>query len=51
VSDMIMKRQGEKGRLWANFGNGGNGLILHSALAVDAELGQPIGLLTAKLNP
>lgn len=30
-------------------GNGGNGLILHSALAVDAELGQPIGLLWQKL--
>lgn len=33
-------------------GNGGNGLILHRALAVDAELGQPIGLLWQKLwNP
>ncbi len=33
-------------------GNGGNGLILHSALAIDAELGQPIGLLWQKLwNP
>jgi hypothetical protein len=30
-------------------GNGGNGLILHSALAIDAELGQPIGLLWQKL--
>src|SRR4028119_1583474 len=30
-------------------GNGGNGLILHSALAVDAELGQPMGLLWQKL--
>lgn len=30
-------------------GNGGNGLILHSALAVDAELGQPIGLLGAEV--
>lgn len=30
-------------------GNGGNGLILHSALAVDAELGQPIGLIWQKL--
>ncbi len=33
-------------------GNGGNGLILHSALAVDTELGQPIGILWQKLwNP
>lgn len=30
-------------------GNGGNGLILHSALAVDVGLGQPIGLLWQKL--
>lgn len=30
-------------------GNGGNGLILHSALAVDTELGQPIGILWQKL--
>jgi len=26
-------------------GNGGNGLLLHSALAVDPEGGQPLGLL------
>lgn len=30
-------------------GNGGNGLILHSALAVDAEVGQPMGLMWQKL--
>jgi hypothetical protein len=30
-------------------GNGGNGLILHSTLAVEAELGQPLGLLWQKL--
>ena len=30
-------------------GNGGNGLILHSALAVNADNGQPIGLLWEKL--
>lgn len=30
-------------------GNGGNGLILHSALAVNPELGQPMGLLWQKL--
>lgn len=30
-------------------GNGGNGLILHTALAVDPEFGQPLGLLWEKL--
>ena len=30
-------------------GNGGNGLLLHSALAVDPEQGQPLGLLWQKL--
>ena len=30
-------------------GNGGNGLILHSALALAPHLGQPIGLLWQKL--
>ncbi len=30
-------------------GNGGNGLILHSALAIDPKFGQPIGLLWQKL--
>ena len=33
-------------------GKGGNGLILHSALAIEQELGQPLGLLWQKLwNP
>ena len=30
-------------------GNGGNGLILHSALAIEPEQGQTIGLLWQKL--
>ena len=30
-------------------GNGGNGLILHSALAIEPELGQTLGLLWQKL--
>ena len=30
-------------------GNGGNGLLLHSGLAVDPEQGQPLGLLWQKL--
>lgn len=30
-------------------GNGGNGLLLHSALAVDPDQGQPLGLLWQKL--
>jgi hypothetical protein len=30
-------------------GNGGNGLILHTALAVEPELGQSLGLLWQKL--
>ena len=30
-------------------GNGGNGLLLHSALAVDPEQGQPLGLLWQKV--
>ena len=30
-------------------GNGGNGLLLHSALAVDADNGEPLGLLWQKL--
>lgn len=39
-----VKREG-----YGPIGNGGNGLILHSALAVDAKLGQPKGLLWQKL--
>ncbi len=30
-------------------GKGGNGLILHSALAIDPQQGQPLGLLWQKL--
>lgn len=30
-------------------GHGGNGLLLHSALAVDPEQGQPLGLLWQKV--
>ena len=30
-------------------GNGGNGLILHSSLALDANSGQPLGLLWSKI--
>lgn len=30
-------------------GNGGNGLILHTACAIDPDLGQPLGLLWQKL--
>jgi Transposase DNA-binding/Transposase DDE domain len=30
-------------------GNGGNGLLLHSALAIDPEQGQPLGLLWQKV--
>jgi hypothetical protein len=30
-------------------GNGGNGLILHTSLAVDPDFGQPLGLLWEKL--
>ena len=37
------KRQG-----YSPQGNGGNGLLLHSALAVDPEQGQPLGLLWQK---
>jgi len=37
---------------YGSIGNRGNGLILHSALAVDPQLGQPLGLLWQKLwNP
>jgi len=38
------KRQG-----YGPQGKGGNGLLLHSALAVDPELGQPLGLLWQKV--
>ncbi len=39
-----LKREG-----YGPIGNGGNGLILHSALAIDLKLGQPVGLLWQKL--
>ena len=39
----------EKREKYGPIGNGGNGLILHSTLAVNADNGQPIGLLTEKL--
>jgi hypothetical protein len=39
-----LKREG-----YGPIGKGGNGLILHSALAIDPENGQPIGLLWQKL--
>lgn len=38
------KREG-----YGPIGNGGNGLILHSTLAVEPEQGQPLGLLWSKL--
>lgn len=41
---IVVKREG-----YGPIGNGGNGLILHSALALDPKLGQPIGLLWQKL--
>jgi hypothetical protein len=41
---IVAKREG-----YGPIGNGGNGLILHSALAVDPQLGQPLGLLWQKL--
>ncbi|MEO0984859.1 MAG: IS4 family transposase [Cyanobacteria bacterium J06639_14] len=41
---ILVKRDG-----YGPQGNGGNGLLLHSALAVDPESGQPLGLLWQKL--
>jgi len=41
---IMAKREG-----YGPIGNGGNGLILHSALAIDPQLGQPIGMLWQKL--
>ncbi len=41
----ILEKRAEYGPI----GNGGNGLILHSTLAVNGDNGQPIGLLTEKL--
>ena len=41
---IVKKRDG-----FGPIGNGGNGLLLHSSLAVDPEQGQPLGLLWQKL--
>lgn len=41
---IIEKREG-----YSPTGNGGNGLILHSGLALEAQSGQPLGLLWQKL--
>jgi hypothetical protein len=38
----------EKRDDYAPTGNGGNGLILHSCLAIDPDFGQPLGLLWEK---
>ena len=40
---IVTKREG-----YGPIGNGGNGLILHSAVAIDLRLGQPLGLLWQK---
>ncbi|GAA6623114.1 hypothetical protein [Scytonema sp. NUACC26] len=42
--NIIIKRVG-----YGPIDNGGNGLILHSALAIDPQQGQPIGMLWQKL--
>lgn len=41
---IVAKREG-----YGPIGNGGNGLILHSALAIAPQLGQPLGILWPKL--
>ena len=41
---IAVKREG-----YGPIGNGGNGLILHSALAIEPQHGQPLGLLWQKL--
>jgi hypothetical protein len=41
---IIAKREG-----YGPTGNGGNGLLLHSSLAVEPQYGQPLGLLWQKL--
>lgn len=41
---IMVKREG-----YGPTGNGGNGLILHTALAIDPQHGQPLGLLWQKL--
>ncbi len=42
--NIIAKKDG-----YGPIGNGGNGLILHTTLAVEPKLGQPLGLLWQKL--
>ncbi len=44
MAHIVVKREG-----YGPTGNGGNGLILHSALAIDPQHGQPLGLLWQKL--
>lgn len=39
----------DKREEYGPIGNGGNGLILHSCLALEPDLGQPLGLLWEKL--
>ncbi len=39
----------EKRDEYGSTGNGGNGLILHSCLAIEPDFGQPLGLLWEKL--
>ena len=41
---ILAKRDG-----YGQIGNGGNGLILHTTIAVEPEQGQPLGLLWQKL--
>lgn len=41
---ILVKQEG-----YGSQGNGGNGLLLHSALAIDPKQGQPLGLLWQKL--
>lgn len=43
------KKIREKTSEYGPIGNGGNGLILHSTLAVNPDNGQPLGLLSEKL--
>ena len=42
--NILVKREG-----YGPQGNGGNGLLLHSGLAISPEEGQPLGLLWQKL--
>ena len=49
TSYLDYKKIVEKREEYGPIGNGGNGLILHSALAVNADNGQPMGLLWSKL--